>query len=83
MSERGASAAMLTEIAKPANQPCHLVKVVFDDVTTYMTDAYKTVTYGGNDYTGIGHFLGFSDIEETADLSVSSMTVSVSGVDQT
>ena len=56
--------------------------VVFDDVTTYMSDAYKTITYDGNDYLGIGFFLGFSEIEETADLTVSSMTISVSGVDQ-
>ncbi len=83
MSERGATPAVITEMGKARNQPCHLVAVVFDDVTTYMTDAYKTITYDGNDYVGVGHFLGFSDIEETADLAVASMTVSLSGVDQT
>ena len=82
MAERGATPAVLTELAKTQNQPCHLVQIVFDDVTSYLTDAYKIIPYDGNDYLAAGSFLSFSDIEETTDLTVTSLSLTISGVDQ-
>ena len=80
--DRGTTAAFQTEIAKAANRPVHLVEVHLDSGVTYMSDGYKSITHDGNEYLGLGHFLGFSDIEEAAEVIVSSMTVSLSGVDQ-
>jgi len=80
--DRGSSSAFQTEIVKGQNRPVHLVEVVFDDETVYMTDAYKAITFDGNSYTAIGHFMGFSDIEEAAEVMVSSVTLSLSGIDQ-
>ena len=83
MSDRGMSASVKTETAKAANRPFHLVAIEFSDETLYLTDSYKTIAFGGHDYTALGHLLGFSDIEETAELQVASMTGSLSGVNQT
>mgnify|MGYP006430835895 CR=1 FL=1 len=82
MADRGSTSAFQTEVVKLKNRPVHLVQVIFDDETVYMTDAYKTITYGGNDYAGVGHFMGFSDIEEAAEVMVSSVTLSLSGIDK-
>jgi len=82
MSDRGASAAFKAELALAKNQPIHLVQVALDSGTTYVTDAYKTIAYGGHDYLALGHLLGFSDIEESVQLQVSNLTLSLSGVDQ-
>ena len=80
--DRSSTSTWQTEVAKLQNRPIHLVEVHLDSGVTYMCDGYKAVSYGGNEYQGVGHFLGFSDIEEAAEVIVSSMTVSLSGVDQ-
>jgi hypothetical protein len=80
--DRGSSSAFQTEVVKGQNRPVHLVSVHFDDETVYMTDAYKAISYGGNSYLGVGNFMGFSDIEEAAEVMVSSVTLSLSGIDQ-
>jgi hypothetical protein len=80
--DRGSSSAFQTEVVKSQNRPVHLVEVYFDDETVYMTDAYKTITYSGNDYLGVGHFMGFSNIEEASEIIVSSVTLSLGGIDQ-
>ena len=80
--DRGSSSAFQTEVAKLQNKPVHLVSVHFDDETIYMTDGYKDITFGGNTYTGVGYFLGFSDIEEAVEVIVSNVTLTLSGIDQ-
>jgi len=80
--DRGSSSAFQTEVVKSQNRPVHLVEIAFDDETLYMTDAYKAITFGGNEYIAVGHFMGFSDIEEAAEVMVSSVTLSLSGIDQ-
>jgi len=79
---RGTSAAFQTEVEKSQNRPVHLVEVYFDDETVYMTDAYKSITYNANEYQPVGHFIGFSDIEESTEVIVSSVTLSLGGIDQ-
>lgn len=80
--DRGSSAAFQTEVAKLQNRPAHLVSVHLDSGTVYMTDYYKDITYGGNTYQAVGHFMGFSDIEEAAEVIVSNVTLSLGGIDQ-
>lgn len=82
MSGRGASAAFLSEIAKPANQPVHLFEAHFDDGVIRNTDGYKTLTWNGNVYLANGHFMQFSGVQETAELKVSECDIALSGVDQ-
>jgi hypothetical protein len=47
-----------------------------------MTDSFKDVVYDGNTYQAVGHLMGISDIEEAAEVIVSSVTLSLSGIDQ-
>ena len=82
MAGRTMSTAMRTEVAKAQNQPYHLFALELDSGTLYVTDAYRTVVWGGNSYQATGHLLGFDGIHETSDLQVTEARVSLSGVDQ-
>ena len=72
-----------TESAKDQNRPIHLVSVHFDAQTTYTTDAFHNIDYGGNTYNAAGGLLSISDISEQSKIVVSAVKVSLSGVDQT
>lgn len=74
---------MQTELEKGKCFLVHLLDVTTSSTTVYITDAYRNLSYGGNTYTALGYLLGFSDIEEFAEIQVSSVTVSLTGVDQT
>ena len=80
--DRSSTSAFQTEVAKLQNRPAHLVEVIFDDETVYMTDYYKPITYGGNSYLAVGNFMGFSDIEEAAEVIVSNVTLALGGIAQ-
>ena len=81
--DRGSTSAFRTEIVKSANKPFHLLKLAFDDVSYYLSDAYIPVTFSGNEYTPTGSFLSFSDIVETNDANIETITIALSGVDTT
>lgn len=80
--DRGASASVITEIGAEQNQPCHLVEMIFDSETIYLTDLDRNASWKGQIYSAAGNFLNFSNIEETAELQVSTVTGSLSGIDQ-
>ena len=81
--DRGSTSAFRTEIVKSANKPFHLLKLSFDDVSYYLSDAYIPVTFSGNEYTPTGSFLSFSDIVETNEANIETITIALSGVDTT
>lgn len=83
MSARGASVAVQAEWAAAANAPAHLVELQLDSATIYATDSYRTIVYGGNTYTALGHMLGFSGLVESAEVRVADLSLQLSGVDQT
>ncbi|QDP48588.1 MAG: putative baseplate hub protein [Prokaryotic dsDNA virus sp.] len=85
MANRNSTSAFQTEIVKAQNQPIHLIEVYFDAPTgtQYMTDAYIPITYNSNTYSAAGYFLSFSDIQETSNLVINSLTISLSGIDKT
>ena len=83
MSQRSASADVLAEMALAANRPIHLFELYLSGATTYATDAYRTVTWNGNDYPALGNFLEFDGVEEVSDLTITQCRVQLSGVDQT
>jgi len=80
--DRSSTSAFQAEVVKLQNHPVHFVSVHFDDEILYMTDAYKDIVHDSNTYIAVGHLIGFSDIEEAAEVMVSSVTLSLSGVDQ-
>jgi hypothetical protein len=81
--DRGSTTAFQTEILKDENKPFHLLSVAFDSGTVYLSDGNFAVTYDSNTYNPTGHFLSFSDIVESNQLTIETVTVSLSGVDQT
>lgn len=83
MADRGASAAVITQLGSARNQPIHLVRADFDSGTVYVTDAARPITWGGNSYIELGWFLGFDGLEESSDLRLPEVKVSLAGVDQT
>ena len=80
---RTTSTAIATQIAAAKNTPVHLVEITLGSTVYRMSDAYMPLSWGGNEYSQAGHFLGFSDIEESATLQVSKLTVSLSAIDKT
>lgn len=80
---RTITAGVLTELGAGSSWPIHLVDVTVGSTIYYLTDAHRGITWGGHSYLAVGHLLGFSDIEEHVDIQVSSLTLNLSGVDQT
>ena len=83
----GWSAGQAIQLARAACRPFHLVVLTLQESdktyqTTYMTDLYREIDYGGNTYTAAGYLLGFTDIEMTSDLLINNITLQISGVDQ-
>ena len=83
MSNRGSSTAFQAEIVKDQTHSCHLIEVYLDSTTYYLTDNYFDITYNSNSYSALGSFLGFSPIEEEAQITANSLVLTLSGVDQT
>ena len=61
--DRGSTGAFQTEIVKSANKPFHLVKLSFDDVSYFLSDAYIPVTYDSDTYTPIS--ISLSGVDTT------------------
>ena len=87
--DRGSTTAFQDEVVKEANRPVHLVEIHLDnqsdsatDEIVYINDSFKDITYSGNNYIGASSLLSFSDIEETVEVMVSKVTISLSGVDK-
>lgn len=83
MADRGFSAAALAQIGAAASMPGHLYECYLDSGTVYATDFAMAVTFGGNTYQALSHFIGFDGLVERADASIEMLRLTLSGVDQT
>lgn len=81
MADRDMTAGVLTEIAADVHQPIYLVKAEFDAGDFLATDADRDVTWGGDTYLRAAGFLAFDGLEETGQLLVNEISVTLSGVD--
>ncbi|MBT7913572.1 hypothetical protein HN588_06675 [Candidatus Bathyarchaeota archaeon] len=86
MSQRGMTAAALTELGAITNQPCHLVEVTTETSGTpsvvYMTDYSRNLDWDGNTYLAVGNLLGVGNISESAEFQIQKLDLALSGVDQ-
>lgn len=82
MADRGGSAAFITQLTAQKNQPFHLVRADFDAGSVYMTDCYRAITWSGQTWQALGHLLAFDGLEESADVRIPQVRISLSGVDQ-
>ena len=60
--------------------PVHFAELQFDSGTVRVHSRLGTLTWGGNDWIGLGRFGGASAVEETADLSRKTVTYTLSGI---
>lgn len=79
--DRDASAGFLAELAKSRNSPFRLIEVHMDSGTAYMTNAHRPIVWNGNTYLALGHLLDVGEITESADVRVSQINISLSGLD--
>jgi hypothetical protein len=60
---------------------CHLIDLLLD-TPVYMTNAYRDLSYSGNAYLRLGHLLSIGKITEDANMTASTVSINLSGVDQ-
>jgi hypothetical protein len=80
---RTTTTAVTSAIDATQNTPVHLFEITLGATVYRMTNAYMPLTWNNNVYSQAGHFLGFTDIEESATLGVNKITVALSAVDRT
>jgi hypothetical protein len=79
---RGFTDEYIAELEKTANTPIRLVALQLQSETIYLTTAHRNVYYDGHTYLSAGYLLAIGEIEENSALQVSTLTMSLSGVDQ-
>jgi hypothetical protein len=77
---RTVPAAILTALAQPEVQPFYAIEFNFDTAPVYFWTGYGNREIGGNTYLGTGNLLNIGGLEEAADLSAKSVTITLSGV---
>jgi len=83
---RGLSGTLVTQLETGQNYVFNLIEIIIavsDTPTTYRyTTAHMDLVYDSNTYTATNGQLGFGSVNEKMSLEVSSMSVSISSVDQ-
>ena len=79
---RGLSSDIKTELAKTSFVMAHLVKLEFN-TTYYYTDFSSDIIDSGDTYSATGFLQKIGGISETSSLTIGSLSLSFSGVDQT
>ena len=79
---RSLNASLISELATNKLNPVELIYLGIS-TGTYYTDHYKDLSYDGNTYTASSLFLGSSEVQETVDVSVNTLSLKFSGADTT
>ena len=59
---------------------CLLVDIVVNETTYYISNAYSPITYNGNSYTQLGHFMGMSEIQDDLKVTNNQINLQLSGI---
>jgi len=78
---RTVNATTLTALQSDEVRLAHLLELDFD-TTIPLTDAPFDITFGNWTYQALGHFLSLTTVKESQSLRVGSMTINISGVEQ-
>lgn len=78
---RGLSATVQTYLANQSQIRVLLIDITTPSSTIYYTTASFDVDYSGNTYQAQGNFLGISNIEENAELIITSCNLLISALD--
>ena len=77
---RTVPAAILTALTQSNVEPFYAVELLLDSAPVRLWTGYGERTIDGETYTGSGSLLSISGLEEAADLSAKSITISLSGM---
>jgi hypothetical protein len=78
---RGVHADVIAELAKDSFNMAHLIMIDFE-TRLYLTESPIAISYGGNIFLPSSALKGISNVSETSDIQLGSLTVSLSGVSQ-
>lgn len=78
---RSINAATITALQSDAIRLAHLVQIDFPTVAR-ITDYFHEVELDGNGFDPVGHLLSIGQPQETQDLRVGTVQITLSGVDQ-
>jgi hypothetical protein len=78
---RSINAATIAALQSDAIRLCHLVQIDFPTVIK-VTDNFHAVEFGGDDFEPVGHLLQIGQPQETQELRVGTVGITLSGVDQ-
>lgn len=80
---RTVPAGILTALSADVVEPFFAVEALFTGGPVRFWTGYGNRTIESNTYTGAGQLLSISGLDEVADLSAKSITVTLSGLDET
>ena len=78
---RGLSASVISALTSNTVRPIIFAELDFSSGVLYVHDGIGTYTWGGQDWLGVGNFGAISNIQEGAEVSPYSLTLTLSGVD--
>jgi len=78
---RTIDAATITALQSDQIRMCHLVQIDFETVLR-LTDNFRPVGYDGEIFLPAGHLLNIDQVQETEELRVGSLKISLSSVDR-
>lgn len=79
---RDISGANISASSADIVRPVYFAELFYDSGPVRTHSGVGTITWGGNDYLGVGSFGGASDVEEDSELGISKITLNLSGVDR-
>jgi hypothetical protein len=56
---------------------CLLIDIVVNTTTYYISNAYSPITYNGNTYSQLGHFMSMSEIQDDLKITFRSKALMV------
>lgn len=57
-----------------------LINITVNGTTYYISNLYAPITYNGNTYTQLGHFLNMSELQDDLKATNNNITISMSGI---
>lgn len=77
---RDIDAALKAASKQDKIQPVILVKLKYDSADVNVWSGFGTLSFGGEDYLGVGDFGSVSPIQEDSELATSSIQLTLSGI---
>jgi hypothetical protein len=59
---------------------CLLIDIVVNTTTYYISNAYAPITYLGNTYSQLGHFMAMSEIQDDLKITNNQISITLSGI---